>query len=302
MTVHSATESPAAVGTGQPDPATIAAGQAFASTMDGTSHDTPTIPQQRARLVDGPSDWIDESAFGAARRIAFNQLHHDELLFAAAGGSLQLGSQVGNALYTVTDPERDHGGAGPGPMAQANIDLAAAHLRHAALANAGAIDDPLVAPFGPMLIPQHDHQTGEILHIAFQPPWRPAMPDETHDPAQGIDPATLPHAMQRDLAGDAFRRELDGHGGIDTEFRIAGEAALRSFTDSASGHPGAGDGPHTATNIALALGHIRHELFTNLGLIQDPAVAPTGPMLIPQHDQATGEVVHVPFQPPWRPA
>lgn len=302
MTVHSATETPAAIGAGHPDPATMAAGQAFASTMYGISHETPTIPQQRAQLVEGPSDWGAASAFENARSIAFNQLHNDDLLFAAAGGSFQLGSQVGNALYTATDPRRDHGGAGPGPMAQANIDLVVAHLRHAALANAGAIDDPLVAPFGPMLIPQHDHQTGEILHFAFQPPWRPATPDETHDPAQGIDPATLPHAMQRDLAGDAFRRELNGHGGIDREFRIAGEAALRSFTDAASGHPGAGDGPHTATNIALALGHIRHAMFANLGLIQDPGVAATGPMLIPQHDQITGEVVHVPFQPPWRPA
>jgi len=302
MTVHSATETPAAIGAGQPDPATMAAGQAFASTMYGTSHETPTIPQQRAQLVEAPSDWGVESLFHNARSLAFTQLHHDRALFEAAGNDTRLGSQVGNALYVVTDPRRDHGGAGPGPMAQANIDLAAAHLRHAALANAGAIDDPLVAPFGPMLIPQHDHQTGEIVHIAFQPPWRPAVPDETHDPAQGIDPATLPHAMQRDLAGDAFRRELDVHGGIPREFRIAGEAALRGFTDAASGHPGAGEGPHTATNIALALGHIRHELFANLGLIHDPGVAATGPMLIPQHDQATGEVVHVPFQPPWRPA
>lgn len=302
MTVHSAVDIPAALGSDQPDPATIAAGQAFASAMHATSHDAQSIPEQRARLVDGPSAWGAAAAFEAARSMAFNALLHDRVLFDAAGGSFELGSRVGNALYIVTNSARDHGGAGPGPMAEANIDLVVVHLRHAALANVGAIDDPLVAPFGPMLIPQHDHETGEIVHIAFQPSWRPALPDESHDPTQGIDVATLPHAMQRDLAGDAFRRELDGHGGIDRAFRIAGEAALRSFTDAASGHPGAGDGPHTATNIALARDHIRHAMFANMGLIQDPGVAPTGPMLIPQHDQITGEVVHVPFQPPWRPA
>ncbi len=301
MTVHSAADTPAAAGTGQPDPATTAAAQAFESQM-ALKQESPTVLQQRAQLVEGPSDWSAAAAFDAARSLASHELRHDRLLFEADANSFQLGSQVGDAMYAATDPRRDHGGAGPGPMAQANIDLVVAHLRHAALANAGAIDDPLVAPFGPMLIPQHDHQTGEILHIAFQPSWRPALPDESHDPTQGIDVATLPHAMQRDLAGDAFRRELDGHGGIDRAFRIAGEAALRSFTDAASGHPGAGDGPHTATNIALALGHIRHAMFANMGLIQDPGVAPTGPMLIPQHDQITGEVVHVPFQPPWRPA